>query len=138
MALLGQNTTSKMEYSGGAAAWNGRNLFVDATMNLKDVTDLSSTAEVRGDRGVDTEGMIIHGTRFHGIQQRSYALICTENMQKQLSQQKRLIEYGQRLPGDFVVQYQIQRSKNGQLTFNFQGPHIKFNHILVSVNVRIL
>lgn len=111
---------------------------MDATIKVKNATNLMSTAEVRGDKGVDTEGMVVHGIRFHGIQQRSLAFICTQNVNKQMSQQKRLIEYGKRLPGDFVVHFQKEHSTNGKIEFNFHDPHIKFNHILVAVNVCII
>lgn len=126
-----------MDYSGGVAEWNGRKLFVDATIKVRNATNLMSTAEVRGDRGVDTEGMVVHGIRFHGIEQRSYAFICSENMNKEMSLQKRLFENGKRLPGDFVVHFQNEHSTNGKINFNFHDPHIKFNHILVAVNVCI-
>lgn len=127
-----------MRHSGGVADWNGRNLFVDAIINVTNAKHLTSSAEIRGDQGVNTEGLVIHGIRFHGIQQRSYAFICTEQLTKPKSIQRQLIEYGKRLPGDSIIRFQIQNSSNPKIQFNFHDPLIKLSYVSVAVNVRPL
>lgn len=94
------------------------------------------SAEVRGDQGVKTEGMVIHGIRFPGIQQRSYAFICTEQSTKPKSLNRRVFEYGKRIPGDSIIRFQIQNSSNGKIEFNFHDPEVKLSYVLVAVNVR--
>lgn len=89
-------------------------------------------------RGLYGHNLDVYGHVFDRIESRSYAFICTERMPKSTSYKKHVIEFGQRVPNDFVVRFQHQDSNEGKLNLDFHDPNIKINYILVAVDVRIL
>lgn len=110
--------------------------FVDATINVLNATNFTSSIEVRGFQGINIDGItMLIGSK--QVKPRSYAFICTQNDAKVKSQQKPLIEFGKRMPGDFLIRYRRDYSENGKIYFNFHDPYIKLTHIIVYVDVRI-
>lgn len=107
--------------------------YVSASVHVINATNLTSTVEIKGLDGHITDGY----NMYEKIKSRSYAFICPERMTKSKSHQKYVIEYGQRVPGDFFVRFQHENSYEGMLNLDFHDPNIKINYILVAVDVRI-
>lgn len=128
-----QSSTSKMDYSNDITNEN-HDRFVDATIDVVNATNLKSSMEIRGFQGIRIDGISLLGR----VKPRSYAFLCTQNSIKEKSWKKYLIQFGKRLPNDFLVRYQSEHSKDGTLRLGFHDPSIKLNYISVAVNVRIL
>lgn len=107
--------------------------YVSATVKVTNAINLTSTVEIRGLGGHYFD---MHGNYYDEMPSRSYAFICTEQTTKTKSHQKRIIEFGQRIPGDFVVRFQHENSNEGKFHLDYHDPSIKINHILVAVDVR--
>lgn len=110
--------------------------FVDATINVLNATNFTSSIEVRGFRGINIDGITML-IRTKQVKPRSYAFICTEKAAKVKSQQKPLIEFGERVPNDFLIAYRREHSNNGKLHLNFHDSNLKLNYIVVSIDVCI-
>lgn len=114
--------------------------FVDATVNILNATNFTSSIEVRGFQGINIDGITLLILPKQ-IKPRSYAFICTQNdvtlKSQVLIQQKPLIEFGKRVAGDFLIRYRRQYSNNGKLNIDFHDPYIKLTNIIVYVDVRI-
>lgn len=108
--------------------------YVSATVNVINATNLTSTVEIKGLNGYNFDS---NGQTYNVIKSRSYAFICTERMTKSKSHQKHVIEFGQRIPNDFVVRFQYENSDEGKLNLDFHDPNIIITYILVAVDVRI-
>lgn len=110
-----------------------RQRFLNATINVLNATNLTSTVAIRGNAGSNFDLYQTITTK-----PRSYALICTKNDAKLKSWKKRLIEVGDRLSeSGFVVRGQNEFSHKGKLTLDFYEPLVKFTYISVTVNVCI-
>lgn len=108
--------------------------YVAATVKVMNATNLTSSVEIRGMEGHYFD---MHGNSYENLPAHSYAFICAEQMSKSKSHSKRVIEFGQRVPGDFVVRFQQENSNEGKFNLDFRDPNIKINYILVAVDVRI-
>lgn len=104
---------------------------MSSTINVINATNLTTSVELDGvtDLDYDPEGS------WSPSKPRAYAFICTETEAKIKSQRKRLIEFGERLPDDFVVRLQDERSYRGRLNLDFHDSRIKIHYISVNVNV---
>lgn len=112
--------------------------FVDATLNVFNAANLTSSIEVRGFRGINI-GEYMYNLNLIIRQPRSYAFICTQNDDKTKSPRNTLIEHGERVTGDFLVQYRQERcDNNGRLSFNFHDPNLKLTYIVVNVDVSLI
>lgn len=104
-------------------------------MNVINAINLTSTVEVRGLHGRNYD---VYGHAYDKLESRSYAFICARpTIVSSEAHQKRLIEFGQRQPNDFIVRFQYHGSDEGKLNLDFHDPNIKINYILVAVDVRI-
>lgn len=121
-----------MDYSNDITDEN-HDRFVDATIDVVNATNLKSSMEIRGFQGIRIDGISLLGR----VKPRSYAFLCKQNNIKEKSWKKYLIQFGKRLPNDFLVRYQSEHSKDGTLRLDFHDPSIKLNYISVAVNVRI-
>lgn len=110
--------------------------YVDATINVLNATNFTSSIEVRGFRGINIDGITML-IRSKQVKPRSYAFICTQKEAKLKSQQKPLIEFGERVPNDFLISYRREHSDDGKLHLNFHDSNLKLTYIVVSVDVRI-
>lgn len=108
--------------------------YASATVKVMNAKNLTSTVEIKGLGGHYFD---MYGNSYDNLPSRSYAFICTEQMTKRESYQKRIIEFGQRVSDDFVVRFQHENSNEGKLNLDFHDPNIKINYILVAVDVRI-
>lgn len=77
------------------------------------------------------------------IKPRSYALLCTEQSQKEFRNKKWIFEFGERKPGDFLVQFQngygkIEKLKNPEFTFDFHDSQVNITHLVLTSNVSYL
>lgn len=108
--------------------------YVSATVKVINARNLTSTVEIKGLGGHYFD---MDGNTYDDLPARSYAFICTEQMAKRKSHQKRVIEFGKRMPGDFVVRFQRENSNEGKLSLDFHDPTIKINYVLVAVDVRM-
>lgn len=112
--------------------------FVDATLNVFNATNLTSSIEVRGFRGINM-GDYMYNLNLPNRKPRSYAFICTQNDDKMKSPRNALIEHGKRATDDFLIHYRQERcDNNGMLSFNFHDPNLKLTHIVVNVDVSII
>lgn len=127
--------TSDIDYLGVASNMlQYADRYVSATVKVTNATNLTSSVEIRGLGGHYFD---MHGNTYDEMPSRSYAFICTEQTTKTKSHQKRIIEFGQRIPGDFVVRFQPGNSNEGKFNLDYHDPSIKINYILVAVDVRI-
>lgn len=106
--------------------------FLDATIDVVNATNLTSSIEIRGFEGIRIDGLSALGR----VKPSSYAFMCTQNDAKEKMLSRRLIQFGERLPNDFLVRFQSERSKDGTLRLDFHDPYINLNYISVVVNVR--
>lgn len=109
--------------------------FVDATLNVFNATNLTSSVEVRGFRGINM-GEYMFNLNLLIRKPRSYAFICAQNDDKMKSPRNALIEYGERVTGDFLIQYRQERCDNNErLSFDFHEPDLKITYIVLNVDV---
>lgn len=108
--------------------------YVSATVDVMNATNLTSTVEIKGLPGLNFD---TYGHEYHPITSRSCAFICTEKVTKITSHRMHVIEFGQRIPNDFVVRFEHRHSNKGKLNVDFHDPNIKISYILVAVDVRI-
>lgn len=128
--------TSDIDYMGVASNMlQYANRYVSATVKVTNAINLTSSVEIRGLGGHYFD---MDGNTYDEMPSRSYAFICTEQTAKTKSHQKRIIEFGQRIPGDFVVRFQHGNSNEGKFNLDFHDPSIKINYIWVVVDVRIV
>lgn len=105
---------------------------MDAIIDAVNATNFTTSIEIQGFQGIRINALSVVGR----VKPRSYAFICTRHDAKENISKKRLIQFGKRLPGDFVVRYQIENSKDGKIQLDFHDPFIKLNYISIAVNVR--
>lgn len=129
-----ESNTTDIEYMGVATNMlQYVDRYVSATVNVTNARNLTSSVEIRGLGGHYFD---MDGNSYDEMPSRSYAFICTEQTSKTKSHHKRIIEFGQRIPGDFVVRFQHEHSNEGKFNLDFHDPDIKINYILVAVDVR--
>lgn len=97
-------------------------------------TNLTTSVQIKGIMGMDFNP---NHHEWQSSKPRSYAFICTEKNTNEKSQQKRLVEFGRRLPGDFAVRFQNDYSNQGKLRLDFNDPQIKIHYVLINVNVSL-
>lgn len=110
-----------------------RNHYVNATVRIENATDFISTIEIRGTPGfkfdVDQMDWLFDSNKF---KPRSYALICTEQKVNYLHQKRRIFEFGSRVAGDFLINFQnefVSVKNSNKFTFDFKDSQINITYL---------
>ncbi|XP_031638361.1 uncharacterized protein LOC116350646 isoform X2 [Contarinia nasturtii] len=125
------NSTSEVDYL--KEIYTDRKHFVDATIDVINATNFTSSVEVRGFVGINIDGISLQLLP-EQVKPHSYALICTQNVAKEKLQQKPLIELGNRMPKDILIQYRQEYSNNRTFSLYFHDQYVNITYILVKVN----